>query len=166
MSNHGVTLSFEGNDPAGFTVNGRITEGSIVNVQTEPNPTHYLIGEVNNPASIFSNTGWHTLQFQWGSLDTWNALELLSSTGEVFYTFRGLDYQNIFGRDSQVVAFDSTDPFYGVRFNADLPAFEVDNVSFSNAVPEPASWAMMIAGFGLIGAAARSRRTHRISWAA
>jgi hypothetical protein len=27
------------------------------------------------------------------------------------------------------------------------------------AVPEPASWAMLIAGFGLVGAAARRRRT-------
>ena len=30
--------------------------------------------------------------------------------------------------------------------------------SFNNPVPEPASWAMMIAGFGLAGAAARRRR--------
>ena len=28
-----------------------------------------------------------------------------------------------------------------------------------NAVPEPATWAMMIAGFGFVGAAARRRRT-------
>ena len=37
----------------------------------------------------------------------------------------------------------------------------VDNFTFmgvANAVPEPASWAMMIAGFGLAGAAARGRR--------
>ncbi|HEV2569703.1 PEPxxWA-CTERM sorting domain-containing protein [Sphingomonas sp.] len=27
-----------------------------------------------------------------------------------------------------------------------------------NAVPEPGSWALMIAGFGLAGAAARARR--------
>ncbi|OSZ69289.1 hypothetical protein CAP39_10625 [Sphingomonas sp. IBVSS1] len=37
------------------------------------------------------------------------------------------------------------------------------NVAFSPmpAVPEPASWAMMIAGFGLIGAVARRRRLLR-----
>ena len=33
------------------------------------------------------------------------------------------------------------------------------NVTPSVAVPEPASWAMLIAGFGLVGAAARRRRT-------
>lgn len=32
-----------------------------------------------------------------------------------------------------------------------------DNLTFSGAVPEPASWAMMIAGFGLVGAAMRRR---------
>jgi hypothetical protein len=34
----------------------------------------------------------------------------------------------------------------------------LDNLLVSQAVPEPASWAMLIAGFGLVGAAARRRR--------
>ena len=33
----------------------------------------------------------------------------------------------------------------------------------ANAVPEPASWALMIAGFGTIGAAARRRRTATVA---
>jgi hypothetical protein len=38
--------------------------------------------------------------------------------------------------------------------------FAVDNIQFNGgAVPEPASWAMMIAGFGLVGAAMRRRAT-------
>lgn len=38
--------------------------------------------------------------------------------------------------------------------------FELDNVTIGTAaaVPEPANWAMLIAGFGLVGAAARRRR--------
>ena len=32
------------------------------------------------------------------------------------------------------------------------------NLSISGAVPEPTSWAMLIAGFGMVGAAARRRR--------
>lgn len=55
---------------------------------------------------------------------------------------------------------------YRLRFTglttSDSTAF-IDNVALnvtpSAAVPEPASWAMMIAGFGLVGAAARRRRT-------
>jgi hypothetical protein len=32
-------------------------------------------------------------------------------------------------------------------------------IGVSSAIPEPANWAMMIAGFGLVGAAMRRRRT-------
>ncbi len=40
-----------------------------------------------------------------------------------------------------------------------VPPFSLlDGVSLQAAVPEPASWAMLIAGFGLVGAAARRRR--------
>jgi hypothetical protein len=34
----------------------------------------------------------------------------------------------------------------------------IDNIDITSAVPEPASWAMLIAGFGLAGAAMRRRR--------
>jgi choice-of-anchor C domain-containing protein len=34
----------------------------------------------------------------------------------------------------------------------------LDNVSISGAVPEPATWAMMILGFGVVGASLRTRR--------
>jgi len=39
------------------------------------------------------------------------------------------------------------------------PVALLDSVSLQGSVPEPASWAMFIGGFGLIGAAARKRRT-------
>jgi choice-of-anchor C domain-containing protein len=42
---------------------------------------------------------------------------------------------------------------------------ELDNVSVAGAVPEPASWALMIAGFGLVGAAARRRAKVRVTYA-
>jgi hypothetical protein len=35
----------------------------------------------------------------------------------------------------------------------------VEPLGTGNAVPEPASWAMLIAGFGLVGASARGRRS-------
>ena len=38
------------------------------------------------------------------------------------------------------------------------PIAMLDNVSLTAAVPEPATWAMMFVGFGMIGASARYRR--------
>jgi hypothetical protein len=55
---------------------------------------------------------------------------------------------------------------HGLRFWARGRAFEFDDFAATlaplspegGAVPEPASWAMLIAGFGLVGASARRRR--------
>ena len=41
------------------------------------------------------------------------------------------------------------------------PSFQFNTLQAPGAIPEPASWAMLIAGFGLVGAAARRRRLAR-----
>jgi hypothetical protein len=46
------------------------------------------------------------------------------------------------------------------RVNADETSF-LDAVSV-NGVPEPAQWALLISGFGLVGAASRRRRTNTV----
>ncbi len=35
---------------------------------------------------------------------------------------------------------------------------QLDNITVNGGVPEPASWAMMLGGFGLVGGIMRSRR--------
>lgn len=49
----------------------------------------------------------------------------------------------------------------------DSPVFSglVEVAHVTGAVPEPASWAMMVGGFGLVGGAMRSRRKTAISFA-
>jgi hypothetical protein len=47
------------------------------------------------------------------------------------------------------------------RMSATVPYLLVDNMAFEDGyavVPEPATWAMMITGFGLVGSALRRRR--------
>ncbi len=53
---------------------------------------------------------------------------------------------------SSIIRF--TDVAGNDSFNQDIG---IDNVSVSGAVPEPASWALMIGGFGLVGFAMRRR---------
>lgn len=47
---------------------------------------------------------------------------------------------------------------FGLNRQGVADNFRFDGLAGNNGVPEPASWALMIAGFGLAGAAARSRR--------
>ena len=49
----------------------------------------------------------------------------------------------------------TTDQKVGDLFSQDIP---FSHETFNSAVPEPATWAMMITGFGLAGAAIRRRR--------
>jgi len=48
--------------------------------------------------------------------------------------------------------------------NPDASAFTVTSVVPTPGVPEPASWAMMLGGFGLIGGALRNRRRSSVSF--
>ena len=46
-----------------------------------------------------------------------------------------------------------------------FPACAIGEVAFRAAAPEPASWAMMVAGFAAVGGALRSRRKSAVSFA-
>lgn len=83
--------------------------------------------------------------------------------GLATYTFDG-------GASSTVRAFDNLAGFQTFTFNlvgltsvriSSASPFAIDNVVLDQgvgAVPEPAAWAMMIGGFGLVGGAVRRRR--------
>ena len=65
-------------------------------------------------------------------------------------------------------ALSASGPINGIGFRGasfEIPTFDPETgtvtfVSTTSAAPEPATWAVMIAGFGLAGAALRRRRAH------
>jgi PEP-CTERM motif len=74
----------------------------------------------------------------------------LGNTGLRYYGFSGGGFDEVRLQSNFNNVFNPTA----------FEAFAVDDIALSvSAVPEPAAWAMMLAGFGLAGAAMRRRRT-------
>lgn len=104
------------------------------------------------------------LSFLWGSPDVRNRLTLTTTLGAFVFSPVSMAFSETAGDQSfaQQVYFQA-DPgefILTARFaNAQaIDAIEVSNFSVT-PVPEPASWAMMIGGFAIVGAAMRRRRT-------
>jgi hypothetical protein len=62
-----------------------------------------------------------------------------------------------YGSFSIPVTASGTATLIGFGFYNEPSFFLLDNVSVTGVIPEPATWAMMIAGFGLVGSALRRR---------
>lgn len=109
-----------------------------------------------------------SLSFYWGSIDSWNTLEVLGTGGSVLLRLRGNDVTNTTPsptpsllRHQRLFLTFNGDQFTALRLNSSVPAFEIDDIAMSFAggsavVPEPASLSLL--GFGLIGFAVRARR--------
>ena len=117
------------------------------------------------PATLAFTTPLSYLSFLWGSPDTYNLLTLVSDRGA--YTFDvaslGFGVRNGDQDFSQYVQFNTTmgETIRSVTFTnvPAVDAFETANFNVTAAaVPEPATWAMMLVGFGMTGAAMRYRR--------
>lgn len=147
-----------------------------------PNPYdgngYFAVGAAPSALTLAGMSGqlFSSISFFVGTLDNYNLVDLLDSSGNVIQSFDGTQmYNDPNGAapprgDAQSsainrrVTFTGTNgtAYNGIRFSnlgSGNQSFEFDNVSFTASVPEPATWAMMIIGFGLIGAA--MRRRHR-----
>lgn len=70
----------------------------------------------------------------------------------------------------QFFGFSSTTAFSQVKITAGsgpgvAETYHLDNLRIAGAVPEPATWAMLILGFGVIGGAMRTRQQAKVRFA-
>ncbi len=171
-----AVVDFEGALPTGFTLTGGLVRNTDDGLGAEPaiaegvkENSFYLSANDGDSAILKSTTGYREVSLYWGSIDAYNTLDLLDALGGTIASYtgnqiempaNGAQFQGSTNRRVNFKISGSDSPIYGLKFASKSPAFEVDNIAFSSAVPEPASWAMMIGGFGLVGGAMRRRPRH------
>ena len=164
----GAAIDFESGDPAGFTISK--SNAAILNTTdgngAEPagGNSYYLSVMGNGYYSLLGTTAYTNVSLYWGSIDNYNNLDLLDLNGATIASINGSSIPSVAngnqsaGATNMRVNVFSDTAFYGLKFRSDANSFEADNIRFQAAVPEPASWAMFIGGFGLIGSGMRRRR--------
>ena len=136
--------------------------------------TNYLAIGTGGAAKVdFSSLAVRSLSVYLGSIDSYNMIEVLNRAGNVIKTWTGNDLPPHNGNwfDSETnrrlsISFDRSDDVGGLRFKSSGVAFEIDSIAGNiGAVPEPANWALMIGGFGMIGGAMRRRQRMTVRFA-
>ncbi|KQU55881.1 hypothetical protein ASG67_07175 [Sphingomonas sp. Leaf339] len=119
--------------------------------------------QAGQPATLTFTSPVSYLSFLWGSPDTYNRLQLVTNQSTYDFNVSNLGFSVTSGDQnfSQYVQFVGSlgETISSVSFT-NTPrqdAFETANFSVS-AVPEPGTWALMLVGFGMVGAASRYRR--------
>ena len=169
-----LTLSSMGLDGGSVA---SLSGGTVVAGPLFPATTYLSAGAGSGqPAVLTFNVPTTYLTFLWGAPVGANQLVVASTGASQLFTAASLGFPIADGRASFRQA---------VQFNA-LPGDFITSISFSNSttvdsfaagnffaitrsiapVPEPSAWALMISGFGMVGAAMRRRNSAALGRAA
>jgi len=167
------TYDFESAAPV---TGGLVTSTSVSGVSAQPygsTGNFWTVGPTDGSPGVLDLSGFAqiaAISFIWGSVDAYNTIEVLDRLSNVIATFTGADAAvNPNGNQTSPI----TNPLAtltfsgatqtnigGLRLISTQNAFEVDNFAVT-AVPEPGIWAMLLIGFGFIGAFMRGQKRSR-----
>lgn len=159
-------------DPVSISAAPPYTGAGAVNIccaganHYDADPTLYASVQGGQTATYSAINGSYLTSFSFymGSPDTYNHVTF-NFLGGGSQVFNGADIWGGGppGDGNRANGFRVYYDFHGakvssINFSSDSNAFEYDGLAGALAVPEPAAWALMILGFGGVGAALRSRR--------
>jgi len=127
------------------------------------------ISSSSGSATLDLGGEFQNLSFYWGSVDTYNTITLFQADGSSTSITGsmigfGVDPNGNQTNNNSNVRVNFTALGRGItslRFDSTQFAFESDTFA-GTAVPEPATWAMMLGGFGLLGFTARRRSAAKV----
>ena len=175
-----LLVTFDSAPALGSTVTGFMTAIGSSTFAAAPalDTTRYgYVSTMGSSVATFtSGFDLNRVSFYWGSIDSYNFVDILGAGGITLLTMSGSEIppangdQTLPGTNRRVFySVQGSEVITGIRFRTTGIAFEIDDIAGNAAgnplpvVPEPATWAMMIAGFGLVGLSARSRRRKIVS---
>lgn len=129
------------------------------------NTTPYLSIDGGGEADILFTDPVRSFSFDYSTVDTYNTLTITYADNTT-QSFSGTQILAGFPTgvtSGSLIVNGNGKLIAGLSLYTTAAAFEVDNLSTSAnvaGVPEAATWAMMVIGFGAIGAAGRRRRTN------
>ena len=145
--------------------------GSVTNVRTTPlglgMTDPYSVISIGGAATLSFSTAVNAFSFTWGSPDDGNSLDIATTnfgtttyTGSQFKTLGGLvgDGMNANTRLFTITGTGGT-LINSITFKSSNIAFEVATAP----IPEPETYALMLAGLGAVGFMARRRRAAQAS---
>ncbi len=154
-----LVIDFSNGNAGGFT-GGSIYTQSIGGVAAKPQGNfgaYYVVGKNSTATLDLTPNTYNDISFIWGTVDWYNNVEITLSDNNVV-NINGASFNPSNGTTDKVFSYNSGALFINTvkLINGKNPAFEIDNFTAS-AVPEPEAYAMMLAGLGLIGFAARRK---------
>jgi hypothetical protein len=124
----------------------------------------YVTSTMPSNFATLSTPALKSISFYWGSIDKYNFLDVLGADESVLLSINGGQLPPANGdRGSSITnrrVFINAGPdevIRGLRFRSTGVAFEFDSIAAA-AVPEPQTWMMLVAGFGMVGFAVRRRQ--------
>lgn len=175
-----LVVSFDAPAAPGFRWTGGLTTaiGTLRGVHSAPAGDRSRYGYVSSanadPSATLLTPALSSISFYWGTMDSHNWLWVLDADSQpirfVHISNIGLAVRASGGGNTNrrlVITADPGETIGGLRFLARGRSFEFDDFAATlapalnpdgGAVPEPESWALLIAGLGLAGAMARRQR--------
>lgn len=165
-----------------ISAGGLCTGGTSGSAAEPADPTslssNYFSTGPNHPSTVTIDfTTWlgtnvvNSLSFYWGSIDSYNTLRILGTSGELLKLTGNQVHDPANGNQSSAqtnrrvfFTFDgaAASQFRKLEFTSTQAAFEVDDIAIdaraASQVPEPASLALLAAGLGALGVVGARRK--------